>query len=278
MKKLHRSILVKVVTVAIVAIFFVLFADDRCLRAQRVTDNPPPTPQRIQQLVNKAGDLYKTKDYVGSANTIRDAQKALVLLAKDSDSSVVNQLKNDYDRILKAQKLLVAQGEKFSKLPSFDSLIAATGSNLDDDDTADDDRLVSFIRTVAPIIVEHCGRCHIEQQLGKYSTATYDDLKKKSRKGIVVKPKQADESRLISLVESGEMPKKGDKLSDEQIQILKDWVNQGAKFDGDAKSKRANLTSFVSAPGPEGGSAPDSNKGTPSPNQPGGLGNIGGAD
>jgi hypothetical protein len=43
------------------------------------------------------------------------------------------------------------------------------------------------------------------------------------------------------------MPKRGDKLPQEKIQILKNWIDQGAKFDGETKSKKEKLTVFADA-------------------------------
>ena len=88
-------------------------------------------------------------------------------------------------------------------------------------------------------------RCHIDQKLGGYSAESYTKLIKKSRKGEVVTAKDIDASRLISLVESGKMPKKKPKLKDDQIQILKDWIEQGARFDGKSRDKRQSLKSYV---------------------------------
>ncbi len=41
------------------------------------------------------------------------------------------------------------------------------------------------------------------------------------------------------------MPKKKPKLKDDQIQILKDWIEQGARFDGKSRDKKQSLKSYV---------------------------------
>jgi hypothetical protein len=41
-------------------------------------------------------------------------------------------------------------------------------------------------------------------------------------------PGNANQSLFIKLIEQGKMPKDGNSLSSEELQILIDWVNQGA--------------------------------------------------
>jgi hypothetical protein len=49
------------------------------------------------------------------------------------------------------------------------------------------------------------------------------------KSGEVITPGNADKSPLISMVSSGKMPKKGAKLTPDQVRILTDWVNAGAQ-------------------------------------------------
>ena len=106
---------------------------------------------------------------------------------------------------------------------------------------------ISFIHQVAPIVMEHCGSCHIDQTKGRYSAETYDALKKGSRKGPAVRPRDLKKSRLVTLIENGKMPPKAhnNPVPEEQLQILKDWISQGAKFDGSSRQKKAMLSSYV---------------------------------
>ena len=46
--------------------------------------------------------------------------------------------------------------------------------------------------------------------------------------GVVVIPGNAADSFLVQQLINGEMPKRGPKLTDEQIQIISDWINAGA--------------------------------------------------
>ena len=44
-------------------------------------------------------------------------------------------------------------------------------------------------------------------------------------------------SHFIEVIESGEMPKGGLKVSDSELKTLKQWIADGAKFDGDDEKK-----------------------------------------
>jgi hypothetical protein len=49
-----------------------------------------------------------------------------------------------------------------------------------------------------------------------------------SNDGTVIAAGSSAESVLVDLAASGKMPKRGPKLTAEQIQIISDWINAGA--------------------------------------------------
>ena len=49
-----------------------------------------------------------------------------------------------------------------------------------------------------------------------------------SENGQVVTPGNAADSKLVDLIVSQKMPKRGPKLTPPQVQLITDWVNQGA--------------------------------------------------
>jgi hypothetical protein len=49
-----------------------------------------------------------------------------------------------------------------------------------------------------------------------------------SDNGAVIIPGNADESLLVDLIVNNEMPKRGPQLTPPQVQLIIDWVNQGA--------------------------------------------------
>lgn len=87
---------------------------------------------------------------------------------------------------------------------------------------------VSFKKDVAPIIVAKCGKCHVSSSKGRYEIESYDALMNSDS----IVPNDHADSNFIEVIESGEMPKGGLKVSDSELETLKQWVAQGAKFDG----------------------------------------------
>ncbi len=98
------------------------------------------------------------------------------------------------------------------------------------------DTIVSFSEDVSPIIKRTCERCHggtgedgevvVEEGL---NMTTYEGLMAGSLYGTVVEPGNPDESYLVELVEAGDMPKEGDTLTADEIEIIRQWIAAGAK-------------------------------------------------
>jgi cytochrome c5 len=88
---------------------------------------------------------------------------------------------------------------------------------------------VSFSGNVFPIFEAKCNKCHgVERVKEGLDMTTYDNLMAGSFNGPVVVPGNADESLLVELIVRGKMPNRGTKATDEELQIIRDWVNQGA--------------------------------------------------
>ncbi|MCH7728925.1 MAG: DUF1549 domain-containing protein, partial [Planctomycetes bacterium] len=94
---------------------------------------------------------------------------------------------------------------------------------------------VSYLRDVKPLLARHCSNCHgaLKQNAGLRLDAARLILKG-SNDGAVVVPGRANESLLIEAVTGRagfRMPPEGEgtPLSDEQIQLVARWIDQGAK-------------------------------------------------
>jgi WD40 repeat protein len=97
---------------------------------------------------------------------------------------------------------------------------------------------VSFKTTIAPILLDNCLACHSAKKAeGGYRVDSYAELLKAGDTGevpVALVPDQPSEllRRLTCPDASERMPAESDPLPAEQIELVKTWIEQGAKFDG----------------------------------------------
>ncbi len=91
---------------------------------------------------------------------------------------------------------------------------------------------ISFAGHVAPILLQKCGRCHVNDSKGKFNLGTYAGLLRGSEAGRVLFAGDPVGSPLVDVIESGDMPRGGGKVSPAELATLKKWIQQGAKDDG----------------------------------------------
>jgi len=95
-----------------------------------------------------------------------------------------------------------------------------------------DDKKVSFEKDVMPIFKASCISCHkADKKKGKLDMSTYAELMKGGKQGSPVKPGDPAKSLIVEMIsgKEPEMPEKGDKLTEIQVQVISDWIKQGAK-------------------------------------------------
>jgi hypothetical protein len=87
------------------------------------------------------------------------------------------------------------------------------------------ERAVSFVHDVKPLLESRCLKCHgPAMQLGK--------LDLRNRAGVVPgEPEQSPLYRHVSGLAKPQMPMDG-KLKPEEVALLRDWIAQGAKWEG----------------------------------------------
>lgn len=97
---------------------------------------------------------------------------------------------------------------------------------------------VSFSENVMPILEAKCLSCHAEGSQGfeasGFSVESYEQVMKGTRNGPVIEPGYSYFSTLQIVVEhranpSSSMPKDSAKLSSAEIQIIGEWIDQGAR-------------------------------------------------
>lgn len=87
---------------------------------------------------------------------------------------------------------------------------------------------ISFTQQVAPVLITHCGGCHVSGRKGGFQMQTYAGLMQAG----VVQRGAANASRLVEVIETGDMPRGGGRVAPQELALLAAWINAGAAFDG----------------------------------------------
>jgi WD40 repeat protein len=122
-------------------------------------------------------------------------------------------------------------------------LFLILGTNLvlraDEPKSPSPDAPVSFMKDIAPILVQNCIACHnARKSESKYNMTTFASLAKGGQQGqdITLEPGDPDASRFVELIRpdgTPRMPYKQDPLPPEKVALIERWVKQGAKYDGE---------------------------------------------
>jgi len=108
--------------------------------------------------------------------------------------------------------------------------------------SSEDDEAVSFMKDVAPIIVSRCVQCHgPTNPRNGLRLDRFAGWRAGGKSGPVLIPQNSFQSLIIARVNAaegkGRMPPNGDALTAEQKEVVSNWINQGAKFDGASEDK-----------------------------------------
>lgn len=109
------------------------------------------------------------------------------------------------------------------------------------------ERKVDFTKDVQPLLVKHCWSCHADK---KQESGLRLDRKTPALNGgdlgKVIVPGNSAESRLIKYVAAVDpdhvMPPEGERLTAEQVGILRAWIDQGVQWpdSGDVREKNTH--------------------------------------
>src|SRR5262249_730179 len=91
----------------------------------------------------------------------------------------------------------------------------------------------TYVDDVLPILRQSCTSCHgDDKQKGGLNLASFANMQQGGWSGAVVVPGDPDKSRLYLLMahkDEPKMPPKADKLPEAQLNLLKLWIDQGAR-------------------------------------------------
>lgn len=106
-----------------------------------------------------------------------------------------------------------------------------------DSSSAKQDKEISYSKQIAPFLDKFCATCHNEDEdhPSQLFMDSYESLMKGGKHGQAVKPGSSKESLLLQKM--AEEPPFGKKMppskklipSEEQVEILRKWIDQGAK-------------------------------------------------
>ena len=87
---------------------------------------------------------------------------------------------------------------------------------------------VSFEEDIFPILTSRCALagCHVADGPHGLDLRTYESFIAGGEHGPAFIPGNAEESEIVKQIVSGNMPAKGPPLSDTEIQLFIDWINQ----------------------------------------------------
>src|SRR5882724_11417449 len=101
---------------------------------------------------------------------------------------------------------------------------------------------VDFNRDVHPILAEHCFACHGgDKRSGGLSLRAYEEALKGGRTGPVILPGHSVESLLVRRVTAttSPMPPQGPRLTAEEINVIRNWIDTGARETAQGPTARA---------------------------------------
>lgn len=176
----------------------------------------------IEEDVERAGRLFNSGKFEDCAGIYRGAIGRLGELDESSPEGLLKELEPLHAKLVKAQELLQAKGQDVAPPPP-----------LPRSKTSE----ISFTREIAPLLVSKCGGCHVNNQRGQFGMPNDKAL---MDSGQVVASDPV-ESRLIQVIDTGEMPKGGGKVSEGELQLLRNWIAAGAKSDGDENENLRSL-------------------------------------
>lgn len=103
---------------------------------------------------------------------------------------------------------------------------------------AEEAKSISFSRDIAPILARQCQTCHgPEKSKGHFRLDSFNRLMTPGKsKDPTITPGSPQKSAIYRLITASDpddrMPQKADPLPASQIQLIHNWIESGAKFDG----------------------------------------------
>lgn len=201
-----------------------------------VTEDQQKQVAEIEQSLKQVPRLANAKKLDEAEQIVAKAKESLADLAgSDAKADLAGTLTLLEKKVAAAERLVSSRKAAAAKptptkgkppvKPNANAKSAAKGAAKSDE--------ISFTKQIVPILVARCNNCHVANTKGGLSMATYAALKKGSTEGgTVFTPGKGQGSRLVEVLQSGDMPRNGGPLKPEEIALIAKWIDAGAKFDG----------------------------------------------
>jgi hypothetical protein len=181
-------------------------------------------------------------------DAIDDADKKLTDAQQRLDALITDAaLPADDPHFTSVTKLIASRKEGIAKAREK----AQPGNKKADRASRKAEQGISFVKEIAPIFKERCVGCHGNQAKGGLRLDTFAGFEKGGQTGPLLVIGDADNSLLMArLVAPGvtRMPKGGEPLSEADCVKIAEWINRGAKFDGDDPAKPLDKLTLAAAP------------------------------
>ena len=95
---------------------------------------------------------------------------------------------------------------------------------------------VSFAEDIQPILATRCHRCHGEEtRKAELNLTTLAGIRRGGESGSVIETDAPEQSRLLQVIQDGEMPPEGEgeQLSHAQTELIRRWIEQEATSNSD---------------------------------------------
>lgn len=214
-----------------------------------VTPEQTEQANEATQMLKEAGERALSGDFEGAKRLVVEAHESVKKIQGDGKDAAVNKLVAPLSAAIKARaRFLTAHGISVPGMEQPQAAMASTpGPGRPTPGTpAPASGAVSFMNQVAPIFLQRCNNCHVTGTRGNFSMASFSAMMRGANGIEMISPGKGADSRLIEVLESGDMPRGGGPLPKDQIALISKWIDEGAKFDG--PDANAPLTGLVPRP------------------------------
>ncbi len=174
----------------------------------------------IKKNLGKTSLLIRKKKYEEATKAIDAEEERLLKLAKDAMISETDPILVSSKKLINLRRALIEKG---------------MGGG-----TKKTSQALSFETHIAPIINDKCVNCHNAQRASaNLKLDTYAGMKQGGRSGVLLVPGNPNSSLIIRKLvapDNQRMPRNGEALKRDQIQLIARWIVDGARFDGDKET------------------------------------------